>query len=395
MNVCFVCNEYPDGPHGGVGTVTQLLAEEMASEGNLVKVIGVYDLTYPSPEFEVKNGVEITRIKVNYRNRIAVLWGNWLLAVKIRKLIRKDFIDIIESPDSYGLFSLFACFKVPLVLRAHGNNTYFSSILNFPLKKKTAFYERNLYRKAFGFCAVSDFTANKMKTLLDIKDSFTVIHNGIELQKENDREKFQNFNSDLSNYINPIVFSGTLTPKKGIYELVKGAILLLNQGIEVTLIINGKDSVNSKSGKSVKNELMDLIPPALVKKFIFNGHISRSALLSQYKNAKAAIFPSYAEAFAMAPMEAMAMGSPTIFSRECSGPELITDKEDGLLIDPYSEVSISKAIEYLLKNPEEAAQMGQRGKEKIEKYFSKEIMTTKTLEFYEQIRTSFPGKREN
>jgi glycosyltransferase involved in cell wall biosynthesis len=48
-----------------------------------------------------------------------------------------------------------------------------------------------------------------------------------------------------------------------------------------------------------------------------------------------------------------------------------------------------------LKNPEEAAQMGQRGKEKIEKYFSKEIMTTKTLEFYEQIRTSFPGKREN
>lgn len=393
MNVCFVCNEYPDGPHGGVGTVTQLLAEEMVIRRNSVKVIGVYDLTYPSPKFEVRNGVEITRIKVNHRNKISVFWGNWLLSVIIRKLIRKGLVDIIESPDSYGLFSIFAAFKVPLVLRAHGNNTYFCSVLKTPLKKKTAFYERNLYRKAYGFCAVSEFTANRMKSLLNIRASITVIHNGIELQKERALEGLQQDCGDISEYINPIIFSGTLTRKKGIYELVKAVILLLNKGIELTLVINGKDSVNSNSGKSVKNELMYLIPRDLAKNFVFNGHVTRSVLLCQYKTAKAAIFPSYAEAFAMAPMEAMAAGSPTVFSRECSGAELINDKEDGLLVNPFSDISIAQAIEDLLKNPERAAQIGKKGKEKIEKHFSKELMAIKTLEFYEQIRTDFSGKR--
>lgn len=389
MNICYVCNEYPEGPHGGVGTMTQLLAEELASGNHSVKIIGVYDLSYPSPKFEVKNGVEVTRIKVNRKNKIAVFWGNWILARKIRYWINKDLIDIIECPDSYGLLSFFAPFKKPLVLRAHGNNTYFSSILKNPLKRNTAFYERILYKKASGYCAVSVFTANKMSVLFNIKKPITVIHNGIEILKDEINENNLTENSRmLLGLSNPIVFSGTLTRKKGIYELVKAVVILLNKKMDVTLIINGKDSLNIQTGKSVKSELLDLIPDDFLRKFIFNGHVTRNDLLAQYRNAKAAIFPSYAEAFALAPMESMATGIPTIFSKECSGGELITDKEDGLLIDPYSEESIADAIEYLLQNPEKANEIGHNGKRKIARCFSKETMTTKTLTFYEHIQSS-------
>lgn len=393
MNVCYVCNEYPEGSHGGIGTVTQLLAEDLVSRNHSVRVIGVYDLGYPSAKYEVKNGVEITRIKVNHENKIAIFWGNWLMAHKIKSWIKKGLVDIIESPDSYGIFSLFASFRKPLILRAHGNNTYFSSILHFPLKKKTSRYEHNLYKKAFGYCAVSAFTANKMKVLFNIKDPITVIHNGIDLQNAQiDEINLTENCRKLAELPNPIVFSGTLTPKKGIFELIKAVIILLKKEIIVTLIINGKDSINSKSGQSVKSELMGLIPPVFMKNFIFNGHVTRNDLLCQYRYAKAAIFPSYAEAFAMAPMESMAIGTATIFSKECSGEELITDKEDGLLIDPSSEISIAQTIEYILQNPEKASQMGLKGKEKIEQYFSKATMATKTLAFYEQIRSAFYAK---
>jgi glycosyltransferase involved in cell wall biosynthesis len=384
MNICYVCNEYPEGPHGGVGTMTQLLAEELTSRNNSVKIIGIYDLEYPSAIYEVKNGVEITRIKVNYKNKFAIIWGNWVMARKIRSWIKKGLIDIIECPDSYGLFSLFAPYKKPLVLRANGNNTYFSSILKTPLKKNTIFYERNLYKKASGYCAVSAFTANKMRLLFNINDPITVIYNAVEIQKGelNTTDKY----TEILKLPNPIVFSGTLTPKKGIYELVGAVIILLKKGIEVTLIINGKDAVNVKTGKSVKSELLDLIPHDLINNFIFNGHVTRNELFCQYKYAKAAIYPSYAEAFALAPMEAMSLGVPTIFSRECSGEELINDKVDGLLIDPSSQVSIAQAIEYLLQNEVRANQIGQKGKEKIELYFSKETMTTNTLAFYKQFQ---------
>lgn len=387
MNICFVCNEYPEGPHGGVGTMTQLLAEELTLRNHSVKVIGVYDLSYPSPEFEVRNGVEITRIKVNYKNKIAVLLGNRRIAGKIRYWIKIDMVDIIESPDSYGLFSLFASFKRPLVLRANGNNTYFSTILKSPLKRNTLFYERNLYKKAFGYCAVSAFTANLMKQLYDIADTITVIYNAVEIQ--NDEFTIPEKCSEILKILNPVVFSGTLTPKKGIYELIKAVLLLLNRGVEVTLIVNGKDSINYKTGHSVKSELVGLIPEEYNKNFIFNGHVTRNELICHYKYSKAAIFPSFAEAFAFAPMEAMATGIPTIYSRKGSGEELINDKEDGLLIDPSSEESIAQAIVYLLDNPEKSTQIGINGKAKIELHFSKETMTTKTLKFYNQIISSF------
>jgi len=393
MNICYVCNEYPEGPHGGVGTMTQLLSEELTLRNHSVRVIGVYDFSYPSAELEVRNGVEITRVKVDYKNKFAVLRGNWIVARKIRQWIKTGLVDIIESPDSYGLFSLFARFRKPLVLRAHGNNMYFSSILNIPIKKNTVFYERNLYKKADAYCAVSEFTANMVKNLYNIETSIAVIHNGIELQSDNGIEVLPSENScDLRKITNPVIFSGTLIAKKGIYELVKAVIVLLNRGTDVTLIINGKDTVNSETGQSVKSELLQIIPHDFLGNFIFNGHVTRNEILYQYHNSKAAIFPSYAEAFAVAPMESMVVGTPTIFSRECSGKELINDKEDGLLVDPSSIESIAGAIEYLLMNPEIAAQIGQNGKAKIKLYFSKETMTNKTISFYEQVQSTFFNK---
>ena len=188
---------------------------------------------------------------------------------------------------------------------------------------------------------------------------------------------------------NPIIFSGTMTQKKGIYDLVKAVIFLLNKGTEVNLIINGKDTTNKSTGNSVKEELLNLIPDVFKQNFIFNGHITRNELLCQYKYSTAAIFPSFAEAFAIAPMEAMSVGIPTIFSKECSGSELISDKVDGLLIDPSSEESIAQAIMYILNDPEEAKKIGHRGQEKILMNFSKKVMSTKTLQFYENIRAIY------
>lgn len=389
MNVCFVCNEYPEGPHGGIGTMTQLLAEELSRDNHKVKVIGIYDYSYPSPDFEIKKGVEITRLRSNYKNNLSVFRAYWKLGNTIRNWSKNNQIDIIESPDSYGMLSLFPGFGKPLVLRAHGNNTYFSSILNIPVKKKTLFYERNLYRKASGYSAVSQFTANKMSSLLNIRNPYTIIYNGIEIpQAFTKDETFTENCKKILTLQNPIIFSGTLTAKKGIYELVRAAVKLLEQGIILTLIMNGKDSVNLPTGKSVKEELLTLIPASLRGRFIFSGHITRNELICQYKYSKAAIFPSYAEAFALAPMEAMATGIPTIFSNTCSGAELISDKVDGFLIDPRSEDSMAQAIKYILDHPLESKIIGEKGREKILNNFSKEIMATKTLKFYDHVQAS-------
>jgi len=390
MNICFICNEYPEGPHGGIGTVTQLLAEGLIAYNHKVKIIGVYNYNYPSPDHEKNKEIEITRLRANTKNSFSVFKAFWRLNKIVRKWSRDKEIDIIECPDSYGLLSVLPKFDVPFILRAHGNNTYFSSILNLPIKKKTLFYEWNLYRKASGYCAVSAFTANKMKALYNIKHPISIIYNGLEINNNVQISTLQTANCDkLLSIQNPIIFSGTLTSKKGIYELVKSIIHILESGVDTTLIINGKDTINTLTGLSVKEELLKMIPESFTQKFIFNGHISRAELLCQYKYGKAAVFPSFAEAFALAPMEAMLTGIPTIFSNTCSGAELITNKTDGLIINPFTLDSIIEAITFILANPIEARRIGEKGRQRIINNFSKEIMTQNTLQFYENIRANY------
>lgn len=382
MKVCYICNEYPEGPHGGIGTVVKLLAEEIVNMGHQAIVIGVYDRSYPSASFEKKNNVEVYRLKVDLKNRFESFLGYYKMSRILRRWITEGKVDIIEVPDSYGMISIFKSFRAPLVLRAHGNNTYISSVLGTLLKKKTKWYEKNLYKKADDYCAVSAYTADRMRLLYGIDANITVIYNGIDIENADDIIIEKSVSEEFSTLTNPLVFSGTLNRMKGIFELVNAILNLLQQKIEVTLIINGKDSVNQQTGTSVKQELIEGIPLEYRKYFIFKGHVKRETLFQQYKLAKAAVFPSYVEAFAMAPLEAMAMGIPTLFSDKCSGKEAIDHLKDGLLIKPDNESSIVWAIKWVLQNPDEALKVGLKGKEKVEQYFTKQIMVKNSINFY-------------
>ena len=41
MHICYLCNEYPPLPHGGVGSVTYTLAHAVARAGHEVSVVGI------------------------------------------------------------------------------------------------------------------------------------------------------------------------------------------------------------------------------------------------------------------------------------------------------------------------------------------------------------------
>jgi hypothetical protein len=51
MRVCFLCNEYPPGPHGGIGTFTQMLARALVQAGHQAWVIGRYSQGHPGSDY--------------------------------------------------------------------------------------------------------------------------------------------------------------------------------------------------------------------------------------------------------------------------------------------------------------------------------------------------------
>jgi len=112
-------------------------------------------------------------------------------------------------------------------------------------------------------------------------------------------------------------------------------------------------------------------------------------LRAAFESARAAVFPSYSEAFALAPMEAMAEGCPTIYTGRSSGRELIDDRENGLLVDPDQPQEIAAAIGSLLADDTLADRLGRAGRKTIEERFSPSGLLGRNIDFYSQCVESF------
>ena len=103
MNIMMLCDEYPPGRHGGIGTVVQLLARAYVRQGHKVIVAGLYDWGYgQEPVFEDK-GVMVHRFRFG-------LAGKWLekkdsitvrLAYRVLRITGLLQADITKSLERY------------------------------------------------------------------------------------------------------------------------------------------------------------------------------------------------------------------------------------------------------------------------------------------------------
>jgi glycosyltransferase involved in cell wall biosynthesis len=106
-------------------------------------------------------------------------------------------------------------------------------------------------------------------------------------------------------------------------------------------------------------------------------------VLHEMQAAQVAVLPSFAEAFALAPLEAMAAGCATIGSSLGSGPELIEDGVDGMTVDPNEPRQIAQAVLRLRADPAWARQVAARGYEKVASRFSHATTLGANLAFFE------------
>lgn len=97
------------------------------------------------------------------------------------------------------------------------------------------------------------------------------------------------------------------------------------------------------------------------------------------------VHPSRWEGFGLVFLEAMAAKLPIIATNVSAIPEIVEDKTTGLLVPKDDEKALVKAISKLLSNPDLAKNMGEKGKKRLENYFTVDIMTQKIANLYEQL----------
>lgn len=161
---------------------------------------------------------------------------------------------------------------------------------------------------------------------------------------------------------------GRLQEKKGFHVLLEACARLRERGtaFHCTLVGDGPE----------RNRLQHLRAKyVLTKQVTFAGPRPLSEMPDFYARADVVVQPSLVTAtgdrdgLPNAILEALACGKPVVTTPVAAIPEVIVDRETGLLVPPGDASALAQAVQRLLANPEEARRLGERGRAQVREQF--------------------------
>jgi len=170
------------------------------------------------------------------------------------------------------------------------------------------------------------------------------------------------------------------------HDLLLNAFDLVRKEVpDVHLVIGG----GSPQPKDTELEVLTKIKAIIEGKGLHDrahviGYVPDGLMVPSYQQAEFFVLPSIFEPFGMTVLEAMACGTPVVASRFGGIREVISSGKNGLLVDPSNTSQFAKAMVRLLKNRDFADNMGQKGRQTIQKQFSWEAIAGKHVAFYER-----------
>ncbi len=98
--------------------------------------------------------------------------------------------------------------------------------------------------------------------------------------------------------------------------------------------------------------------------------LTQDELFACYAACTIFALPSSGEGFGLVFLEAMAHGKPVIGGAHGGTPDVVEDGVTGLLV-PHGDIErLAGALESLLADPARAAEMGAKGRDRVERLFS-------------------------
>ena len=181
---------------------------------------------------------------------------------------------------------------------------------------------------------------------------------------------------------NAVAYVGGIGLLRGAREMVE-AIGLASEKTDVRLILAGdfspqlfKEKVESMAGW---------------KQTEYLGYLSRDKVAMLFGRIKAGLVlfhpePNHISAQPNKLFEYMSAGIPVIASDFPLWREIVEGVGCGLLVNPLKPEEIADAVVYLLENPEEAEEMGKKGRKAVEEKYNWEMEEKKLLGLYDEIR---------
>ncbi len=372
MNIGFICNELPPANVGGIGTFTVELIRGLNDSGHRVHVVSL-DSQIPETNCEVVSP-NLTIHRVRGRNgRLRGYLNRFNIFSVVRELAMQGQIDIVEVPDFEGWCAGWPQLPIPVVVRLHGSVSFFAAEMRTAIPRSVQYLERRAIQRADYIVSVSRYAVDRSREVIGLPVSPTIVHNSVMLPDP------ARVKTDFrSRYV--VCYTGTLVAKKGVFSLAQAWPLVKNNRPNARLTMIGRDG-----GHEVRSaiDLIRELAGESADSIEFTGHLPKHELEHFLTAADVAVFPSYSEAFALAPMEAMALCVPTIYTNRASGPELLRHNIDGLLCDPDNIQELADILVTVLENESLRYRLGQAGRRRIREDFSYSESLHSNIQFYQ------------
>lgn len=253
---------------------------------------------------------------------------------KIVHIHSASYSDFYRS----GIFVLlFKLFRKKVILHIHGAE----------FEKFHAHNPRSvnyICHKADMLVTVSNYFVNFLKQV-NLNDNVALLHNSIPsiIAKTN------------NNCTHPdtliLSYFGVITGRKGIFEVLEAIAICKNRlHTNIEFHIGGNGEIDRMHDTISRLGLQDTV--------IYDGWLGENEKKQLLEKSDIFIHPSYFESFGISILEAIGHEIPVITTAVGGITDLVTDRFNGIVVEPGNVEQIAEAIIYLANHPEERLRLG-------------------------------------
>ncbi|MEX0752356.1 MAG: glycosyltransferase family 4 protein [Xanthobacteraceae bacterium] len=176
---------------------------------------------------------------------------------------------------------------------------------------------------------------------------------------------------------------GRVRPQKGTDVFVEAMCRLLPQYPDFSAVIIG--AVTADQQAFARGLQKKVKAAGLADRVRFLGELPIGEVPRWYRRIAIYAFTSRNEGFGLTLLEAMAAGVALVAARAGAAEKVIADGDTGILVPPGDAGALAQALESLMRDPERAAAMGTRARERAVAEFGAEGEAKKIAAVYRKI----------
>jgi phosphatidylinositol alpha-mannosyltransferase len=358
---------------GGVTEHVSHLAEQFLSRGHEVHIIAPSsdDETEPiaSLDAPVHRIGRVMSIPANGSvARITLSLRSYLQA---KRLLQEEQFDLIHLHEPMMP-------ALPLTVLRHSGTTNIGTFHAFRNTPLTYFYGKPIlqpfFRKLHGHIAVSSAAREFVGEYFPA--DYRVIPNGIDFPRFNTRyPPLERLVEDRPT----VLFVGRLEKRKGLRFLLRAWPMVLARQPEARLVVVGR-------GRPLEGYKRFVARQGWAESDVmFAGYVPAEDLPRYYQACDVFCAPNTGqESFGIVLLEAMAAGAPIAASDIPGYRDVVSNGEEGLLVERQNPAALADRLCRLLGNPEMRAHMRRVGQQKARNYDWPRV-ATQVLDYYEEV----------